>query len=67
MSDCLGKHRAGDGSYLLYDMNRIPVKRACDLCRSLVDPKGKLEKEYNRMAEIKRYQHLMIFQPNNGE
>ena len=46
MSAGCGVHRAGDGSYLLFDtLNNIPCKRACDLCRSRVDPSGKLRCE----------------------
>lgn len=66
--ECFKKHRAGDGSYLLYDMNHIPVKRACDRCRVLADPTGKLEKEYNREEDIQKYIRMFsIFQPNTGE
>lgn len=64
MSDCAGKHRAGDGSYLLYDLNQIPTKRACDKCRRLIDPDRKLQKAYDREADLARYHHMMIFQPN---
>lgn len=43
---CLGRHRAGDGSYLLVGrLDRIPSKRVCDLCRQEADPRGTHERE----------------------
>lgn len=36
ITEC-GKHRAGDhGSYVLYDMNRIPCVRVCFRCEAKV-------------------------------
>lgn len=29
---CGGIHRAGDGSYLLKDINGVPFKRVCKIC-----------------------------------
>jgi len=51
-----GQHRAGDGSYLLYDkLNHIPCKRACDACRSAVDPLNRYEKEINWDEKVREY------------
>lgn len=50
-----GAHRAGDGSYLLYDkLNRVPCKRACDKCRAAVDPDNKHEKEFEWRDAVDR-------------
>lgn len=51
---CLGRHRAGDGSYRLLDINRIPCKRVCDRCRAEADPTGRLEREGDRELAIQR-------------
>ena len=56
-------HRAGDGSYLLYGIDGIPFKRACNECRKEVDPTGKLETHEERFpSPWRHYQYLNIWE-----
>lgn len=71
-SEC-GEHRAGDGSYLLYDMNDIPCKRVCPKCHAEVvarSPMSKLERgtvterALARVAALQEeYVHLNLWSP----
>ena len=62
MPSCIGTHRAGDGSFHIYDINQVPCKRVCHVCLPFVNSNNRYNRgwEHEQAEAFKRNAHLLM-------